>query len=162
MSKNHYRRRYAWLAAAIVWMAIIFYFSNQRAAQSGEISGTLTYRMAEGANRLFPFDWSQKTLEEIAEKLEHPVRKAAHMTEYAVLAWILLGNFMQYPPLRKRSFLWAEAGAVFYAATDEFHQLFIEGRSGELKDVAIDGTGAFLGLALAWLALSIYHARRSA
>jgi len=34
---------------------------------------------------------------------------------------------------------------VIYAATDEFHQYFIEGRSGEFKDVCIDGIGAVLG-----------------
>ena len=115
MTGKNYGRKYAWLAAALIWMAIIFYFSNQPAAQSGEISGTLTYRMADGANRLFHLDWSKETLAEAAKWLEHPVRKAAHMTEYAILAWILLGNFMQYPLFKKRSYLWAEASAVLYA-----------------------------------------------
>ena len=31
-----------------------------------------------------------------------------------------------------------------YACTDEFHQLFIEGRSGRFRDVLIDTAGGFL------------------
>ena len=73
------------------------------------------------------------------------------MTEYAVLAWIFLGNCMQYPYFRRKCYIWAGMLAALYAATDEFHQLFIEGRSGELKDVAIDSTGALLGLLLAFI-----------
>ena len=45
-----------------------------------------------------------------------------------------------------------------YAATDEFHQLFVPGRSGQLKDVLIDTAGGALGLGL--LALILYLKRR--
>ncbi|UYJ41604.1 MAG: VanZ family protein [Lachnospiraceae bacterium] len=32
--------------------------------------------------------------------------------------------------------------AVLYACTDEYHQLFVPGRSGQLRDVMIDAVGA--------------------
>ena len=35
--------------------------------------------------------------------------------------------------------------AVCYAATDEFHQWFVPGRSCEVRDVCVDGTGALIG-----------------
>ncbi|WP_245575523.1 VanZ family protein [Alkalicoccus chagannorensis] len=35
---------------------------------------------------------------------------------------------------------------VVYAASDEYHQTFIPGRSGEVSDVVIDGIGAFVGI----------------
>ena len=91
-----------------------------------------------------------------AKAWQHPVRKAAHMTEYAVLACIFLANAVQYPRWKKRAYLWGWLGATVYAATDEFHQLFIEGRSGEVKDVGIDSLGAFLGMAAAWLVIWIW------
>ena len=78
------------------------------------------------------------------------------MTEYAVLACILLANAWQYPRWKKRAYIWGWLGATAYAATDEFHQLFIEGRSGEVRDVGIDSLGALLGLAAAWLAVWIW------
>ena len=37
---------------------------------------------------------------------------------------------------------------ILYACSDEFHQLMIEGRSGQWTDVAVDGSGALLGILL--------------
>ena len=39
-----------------------------------------------------------------------------------------------------------------YAATDEFHQIFVPGRAGMLTDVMIDSSGALAGILLAALA----------
>ena len=50
---------------------------------------------------------------------------------------------------RKRRALfsaWLTASA--YAATDEFHQLFVPGRSGQISDVILDSAGAALGVLL--------------
>ena len=151
------KKRYLWLAAAVIWMVLIFAFSQQKAEQSGEVSGMITYRMAEGVSEVFGLDWKEEALVEYAEEWQHPVRKMAHMTEYAVLACILLGNMLQYPALRNKAFLWAFLGATAYAATDEIHQLFIEGRSGEVKDVCIDSTGALLGLLAACVLMAVWR-----
>ena len=154
MRTKKYKSRYLWLAAAVFWMALIFHFSNQRAAESAEISGSFSYRIVSGVRNVLSADWEEETVEAAAVWLEHPLRKAAHMTEYAVLAWICLGNCMQYLLLRKKRYVWAWLAASCYAATDEFHQLFIEGRSGEIRDVAIDSMGALLGLLLLWKILN--------
>jgi VanZ family protein len=68
------------------------------------------------------------------------LRKLAHMTEYAVLAVLLVRA--------TGSYAWAFALAVGYAATDEVHQLFVRGRHGSPVDVAIDAVGALAGLAV--------------
>jgi VanZ family protein len=68
------------------------------------------------------------------------LRKCAHMTEYAILAVLLLRA--------TGSYAWAFALAVAYAASDEVHQLFVRGRHGSPVDVAIDAAGALIGLAL--------------
>ncbi len=77
--------------------------------------------------------------------LDLVLRKLAHMTEYALLtllwAWALA-------PFTRWS---APAGAVIaiaYAATDEFHQTFVEGRTGSIADVGIDAIGVLIALAL--------------
>ena len=73
------------------------------------------------------------------------LRKCAHMTEYAILAVLLLRA--------TRSPRAAFALAAAYAVTDEIHQLFVTGRHGSPLDVAIDSAGAVLGLGAArWLA----------
>ena len=154
MKRAGNKSRYAWFAVLVFCMALIFHFSNQRAAESAEISGSFSYRIVSGVRNVLSADWEEETVEAAAVWLEHPLRKAAHMTEYAVLAWICLGNCMQYLLLRKKRYVWAWLAASCYAATDEFHQLFIEGRSGEIRDVAIDSMGALLGLLLLWKILN--------
>ena len=68
------------------------------------------------------------------------LRKGAHMTEYAILAALLLRATASYA--------WAFGLAVGYACTDEVHQLFVRGRHGSPVDVAIDAVGALVGLAV--------------
>ena len=67
------------------------------------------------------------------------LRKAAHMTEYAILAVLLRRA--------TGSTAWAFGLAVAYAATDELHQTFVPGRHGTPVDVGIDAIGALIGLA---------------
>jgi VanZ family protein len=69
------------------------------------------------------------------------LRKAAHTTEYAILAALLRRA--------TGSSGWAFGLTVAYAASDEFHQTFVRGRHGSPLDVAIDAVGAAIGL-MAW------------
>ena len=84
----------------------------------------------------------------MAEKIEYPVRKAAHMTEYAILGLLSFAFYRGILKKEKRQFLAALLTAAVYAATDEFHQYFIPGRSAEVMDVCIDTLGASIGLAI--------------
>lgn len=145
-----------WLILAVFWMALIFRFSGQRAQVSGELSSSISYRLAERAEEWFSFGWGEEKLSHYANVWEHPLRKAAHMTEYAVLAVIFLGNFFQYRCTYRRRFLLAWISAACYAATDEFHQLFVEGRSGQIRDVCIDSAGAFFGLCAVYVIIELF------
>jgi len=68
------------------------------------------------------------------------LRKAAHMTEYAILGALL------WRALRDE--LAAFYGGVLYAATDELHQAFVRGRHGSPKDIGFDAIGVAVGLLL--------------
>ena len=68
------------------------------------------------------------------------IRKLAHAAEYAILGALLV----RATGSRSLAFTLA----VFYAASDEFHQTFVEGRAGAVHDVAIDAVGAAIGIAL--------------
>jgi VanZ family protein len=69
---------------------------------------------------------------------DYLLRKGAHMTEYAILACLLVRA--------TGSYAWAFGLAVAYATTDEFHQTFVHGRHGSPIDVGIDAVGALVGL----------------
>jgi VanZ family protein len=66
------------------------------------------------------------------------LRKGAHMTEYAILAFLLFRALGSELP----AFLFGLA----YAVSDEIHQLFVSGRHGSPLDVGIDAAGLLLGL----------------
>ena len=99
----------------------------------------------------------------MAEKIEYPVRKAAHMTEYAILGLLSFAFYRGILKKEKRQFLAALLTAAVYAATDEFHQYFIPGRSAEVMDVCIDTLGASIGLAILFFTLKVVrkHCQKS-
>jgi VanZ family protein len=68
------------------------------------------------------------------------LRKCAHMTEYAILGYLLLRALGREG--------WALLLGIAYAATDEFHQRFVAGRHGSPVDVAIDTIGLVIGIVL--------------
>ena len=47
--------------------------------------------------------------------------------------------------------------AAGYAATDEFHQLFVPGRSGQISDVLLDSAGALAGV---WIMTGLEKIRK--
>ena len=68
------------------------------------------------------------------------VRKLAHFSEYVGLCFLVSNAIYQ---LSKRFIpLYSCALTSFYAISDEFHQIFVDGRSCEIRDWAIDTVGA--------------------
>ena len=65
-------------------------------------------------------------------------KKTAHVIEFFILSFLLFRAY-RYQRLDMTIFF-----AVLYAFSDESHQLFIFGRTGRLRDVAIDCFGIFL------------------
>lgn len=99
--------------------------------------------------RLFPFLNRALTGSE-RDAIHYYVRKAAHVTEYAVLGILAvraLRDSMRSMPSRT---LWGAAWllATVYAATDEFHQVFVPGRTPKVTDVMLDSAGAIIGIGL--------------
>lgn len=76
------------------------------------------------------------------------VKKGAHVTEYALLAILMLKGARGDETARPSHIVWAFALTVFYAMTDEYHQTFVPGRMGHWPDVVVDALGATIGLTL--------------
>ena len=85
-----------------------------------------------------------------ASNLVFIVRKAAHFTEYAILGLLFFLVYRAYfVKLTNAKFLFfALCSSFLYACTDELHQLFVSGRSGQFTDVLIDTLGALFGCLL--------------
>ena len=74
--------------------------------------------------------------------------KMVHVGMYGVLGF-LLSRAMDDPAktTRVRAMFGAFLFCVAMGATDEWHQLYIQGRSAEVADWAADSTGGFIGAA---------------
>lgn len=78
------------------------------------------------------------------------LRKIAHLMEFATLSVWAIGLLMVYN--REHPYRYGVLFAIAYAASDEFHQEFIPGRTGKITDLCIDAAGALLG---AWIVMKV-------
>lgn len=149
-------KRSFWIFAGLTlgWMAFIFFMSAQGVADSNQTSAGMTSFLAE----LF---YGKGV--ELTETMLHPVtllvRKTAHMAAYAILFLLSYGtvHFYKRGFSVKMSGLFALGWTVFYAITDEIHQIF-SGRGALVADVVIDGFGALIGVVLLFGIGKILHA----
>lgn len=126
-----FKKLFNWLYV-ILWMSVIFYFSNQPDLKSN-----------------LPTFW------------DLVFRKIAHASEYFVLAYLffraLKEHGLQFYYVIFLSFI----GALSYAVSDEFHQTFIHGRSGNIIDISIDGIGIIIFVILIVLNKEKYYHENS-
>lgn len=138
--------------AVLLIMVIIFCFSAQEGEESLEISNAfLLWILHQIGN------WISKGLE---IWLTRWIRKVAHFSIYLLLGYCSTGTFytQKKERFRGRYTLYGIAGlvtAVCYAASDEFHQLFIPGRSGQVTDVMLDSAGALTGVILCLFSMAL-------
>lgn len=143
---------------AVLIMAMIFGFSSQNADSSSSESLMVTRQFLCAFRDVFHLSWTPAELSLYIERSEFFVRKTAHFTEYALLgiSWFLPIRAHAGKKLSLRACALISLGiSAAYAASDEFHQSFIPGRSPQVRDVLIDSTGALTGILLAILALHL-------
>lgn len=150
------------IVLAAAWCVFIF----QMSAKGGDVSQGMSDGVIVSAIKvLYPGFASLNPDAQTAaiSAWSFPVRKAAHLSEYAVLGLLASNACIQLARVRgrevclrcdgKRLLLFAFVLCVLYAASDEFHQLFVDGRSGQLRDVVIDSCGAAVGVLVARVTL---------
>ena len=125
--------RIALPAALVLWTAFIWYQSLLSAADSTTESGRIV-RWLMGV-----MGWEQAP-----EWLTYLVRKAAHLTEFALLGALWCSTARAYD----RRLLWLCGLAT--GAVDECLQFFAPGRAPMVTDVVIDTVGYLCGAGLVW------------
>ncbi len=131
-----------------VWMLVIFLMSS-------EVAGTSSARSDEIVRTIQSIGVSAP-----ADLLTFLVRKAAHICAYFVLGVLLFNLLKEYDLGVKKMIIISIAIAMLYACTDEVHQMFVPGRSGEVRDVLIDTAGAAVGVVV-YAALSSKFYKKS-
>lgn len=143
----------------VSWIVMIFHFSNQSATQSSNTSNMVVNLL----NELFSIDIQDDML----------IRKVAHTMDFAhltIFSYVALSStnkisnktsYAESPVKLMRSdnemnivfTLWF---TILNAIFDEYHQLFVEGRDGAIKDVLIDLIGIVIVLIIIRIVFTIY------
>lgn len=127
----------AWLPV-LLWLTLMFFGSTDA------LSGEHTSRFLVPLLHWLKPDIAAATVEEIHLFL----RKAAHVTEYAILTGL---SFRALRPVLG-GFWWravvALLPALIFAPADEFHQRFVPSRTSSPIDVLIDYLGAIVGIVI--------------
>ena len=106
----------------VLWMSLIFFLSSFHKLQAS------------------PVGWQ-----------DFVIRKLAHLGEYAILCFLYYRGLTNTTKISLvKSLLLAFFMAVLYALSDEYHQTFINGRTGRSFDIGVDSFGAFFGLFFSW------------
>jgi len=132
--------------ATILWMIFIFLFSSQEANESSKLSDSFIDKTVINVYKVFDSDLTQSKEHSIKEMLVTPIRKLAHLSVYLVLGILVYLTLTEYKI--KKVVIYAIIICISYAISDEFHQLFVKGRSGEIRDVIIDTLGSSIGIIL--------------
>ena len=130
------KRRIITLILIIIWMIFVFYLSNQTADDSSTLS--------QGFLKTFLNLFNLKS--ETAIITETLIRKLAHFVLYTIGGLLIYTHIKTYNLKDDSKVILTQIIGTFYAFTDEFHQVFIPGRSGEIRDVLIDSLGIVTGI----------------
>ena len=82
--------------------------------------------------------------------LENLMHWIGHLSEYAILALVLLRALKNGQAFSWREVVLILIIAAIYGLSDEWHQTFVKGRSGELWTVGLDMAGALIGVVIGW------------
>ena len=128
-------------APLVLWAVLIFVGS------SDVLSGAHTSIILRAVRLLFP-----SVRDESLAVFHLLVRKAGHLTEYAIFATFAARAFRtsSHDLLRRHWFWVSLLLAIAYALTDEFHQSFVPSRTASIYDSLIDSVGALIALTIIW------------
>lgn len=107
----------------ILWLLVIFSFSNEAGGESTEKSDFFTIKIVDKSSEHY-------------QGFTKVVRKIAHLSEFAILTFLVYLVVNDYP--FKNKYIITLLFSLLCSTLDEIHQIFIPLRSGSFIDVTID------------------------
>lgn len=134
---------FSWIFLLLI-MLLIFLLSSQSTVETQQLSKTMSEKILAIQNRIFSeTGYYRYDVEEINWKL----RKLAHFTLFLMLGIATSSILARRWSDSRNWILPALLICILYAAGDEFHQMFVMGRTASIQDVILDTGGAITGIA---------------
>lgn len=118
----------------VSWLILIYLLSAETGDQSGSLSNGILLSIA----KLLKISDTKA----FVDTFGFFIRKLAHFSEYFILYILTYECFKEYNC--QKLIVVSVLFCVLYALFDEFHQLFVDGRCGQLSDVVIDSSGSIV------------------
>lgn len=137
------KKFFLYLVLSVLCLFLIFSFSSKDSDISNGTSKGLIDKGIVLCERITHKSYDH---EKIIKKLNYPVRKLAHYSIYFILGFLIY-QVVLYSSIKKGELV-AIVLSFCYAVFDEVHQLFVSGRTGQVKDILIDTLGAITAVFL--------------
>lgn len=138
-------RRKILVTILIIWMVVIFGFSNQNVVSSLSLSDKVASKIIDVVVKVKKKEITPQEKTKMIKNTRVVIRKTAHFTEYFILGILVFKIFEMYGV--QRILVYSIIFCFLYACSDELHQLFSDGRSANVLDVLIDTGGSVLSIA---------------
>ena len=115
-------------------------------------AGALSGEIIEITSRVTHHHYSTDEKEKLVEEFNKPIRKIAHASVYFVLSILVLNFLLALHSNLEKKYVLVFFMTIFicflFALTDEYHQTFVYGRTGQFSDVLIDTSGALIAASI--------------
>ena len=140
------KKKIIFIILIICWLGFIFYFSSMDTYKSNGDSKEVVSVVVDKAIDISNSSISDNKKEDIINVLNLPIRKLAHFSLYFILSILVMSFLVSSNKFNLRNIILISIIFCFiYACSDEYHQTFINGRTGQFSDVIIDTIGASVG-----------------
>ena len=156
------------LILCILWMGFIFYNSSESGLESNNKSKSIINQILYDndkdygvKNILIMSGGKSETTDYIGDEsgniayddyynaylqnINIILRKGAHLFEFLILAILVAWVMVSYEITGRRAVVYVLFIVLLYAVSDEFHQLFVPGRTARVQDILIDFIGGIIG-----------------
>lgn len=142
------------LILILLVMIIIFLFSSDNGIESTKKSDIVIVKTTQ---LFLGKKLSAEEYQKYIDKFVMLVRKSAHFLIYLILGVLIISFIKEFRSVDYISLLVSIGICFLYACSDEVHQLFVSGRSGEVCDVFIDTFGSFFGVIIYFICYTKYR-----
>ena len=155
----NYRFIISWILI-ILWMFNIYYLSSMDSELSNTKSKDTINTVVESSVVVIYKDISKDNLNSIVNVLNKPLRKCMHSFVFFILVILFINAFNNSNIRNYKCYLFSVFLSFMYACFDEFHQLYVVGRTGQYMDIGIDMIGVLIGVLVFYIYGLLVNDRR--
>lgn len=150
-------KRIIYTILLIIWLVIIFMFSNQNARNSQSSSDKVASTIIDTVETVTNQEITEEKKSNLIEDTRFLIRKCAHFTLYFILGILIYLTLTNYSI--SKSVLYSIIFCFLYACSDEVHQMFLDGRTPKVMDILIDTIGGSISVGLCYFVEKFWKSR---